>query len=68
MDADDGVIEASGVLVGALPVFDDLDAACRGYLKRAGRSRKDSIAGEAEDGFNKADAREFSGDLAEEQL
>jgi hypothetical protein len=47
MDADDGVIEASGVLVGALPVFDDLDAASRGHLKRAGRSRKDSIAGEA---------------------
>ena len=32
MDADDGVIEASSVLVDALPVFDDLDAACRGYL------------------------------------
>ena len=47
MDADDGVIEASGVLVGALPVFDDLDAVSRGHLKRAGRIRKDSIAGEA---------------------
>ena len=63
MDAHDGVIEASGVFV-----FEDLDAACRGYLKRAGRSREDSIAREAEDGFNKADTRKLSGDLAEEQL